>query len=72
MRLELEILAQAFEDVLRYELGLPLVGVSELEREYWYDDALQYLARHPKAFSRLKFFNKNKLLREVERARTRS
>lgn len=71
MRLELEILAQALEDVLRYELGLPLTGVAKQDEETEYEDALAYLGRHPRALERLNFFNKSKLLREVRRARER-
>lgn len=74
MRLELEILAQALEDVLRFELGLPLTGCEPSQEEYWYEDALTYLSRHPRASERLKFLetlNKTELLREVERVRER-
>lgn len=70
-RISLMILAQAVEDVLRFELGLPLEGVSKAEQEELYEEALEYIMKYPRLVSRYKKLNKKKRewLREVEDAR---
>ena len=70
-RISLMILAQAVEDVLRFELGLPLEGVSKAEHEELYEEALLYIMKYPRLVSRYKKLTKKKRewLREVEDAR---
>lgn len=70
-RISLMILAQAVEDVLRFELGLPLEGVSKSEQEELYEEALEYIMKYPRLVSRYKKLIKKKRewLREVEDAR---
>lgn len=70
-RISLLILAQAVEDVLRFELGLPLEGVSGTEEDALYEEAKVYIMRYPSLVKRYKRLNNRKLqwLREVENAR---
>lgn len=68
-RISLMILAQAIEDVLRFELGLPLEGVTPEEQEELYEEALEYIMRYPRLFERYKKLNKQEWLKEVEDAR---
>lgn len=70
-RISLMILAQAVEDVLRFELGLPLEGVSEAEHEELYEEALTYIMKYPRLVSRYKKLRKQKRewLQEVANAR---
>lgn len=69
MRLPLEILAQAIEDVLRYELGLPLIAIDKQEEaESHYEEALEVIYRYPTLVRKLRR-NKRKWLKEVEDAR---
>jgi hypothetical protein len=71
MKLELLILAQAVEDVLRFELGLPLVGHSDIEEDV-YMDALAFMSKYPTLMRKYYRGNKNLWLQEVEDARTES
>lgn len=66
---QLHVIAQAIEDVLRYELGLPLEGVMTNESIQIYYDALEYLKQYPAFKQRYKKRNKLNWLREVESAR---
>lgn len=66
--LDLLVLAQAVEDVLRFELGLPLEGVGKKKLDESYEDALLYIMRFPKLRDRYKKINKRTWLREVEAA----
>ena len=68
MRLMLLICAQAIEDVLRYELGLPLIGVEVSDEEEAYLDALQFISRYPTLMAKMKA-DKMKWLREVQDAK---
>lgn len=70
-RISLMILAQAVEDVLRFELGLPLEGVSSKEEDALYEEAKIYIMRYPSLLKRYrKLQNKKKeWLQEVEDAR---
>jgi hypothetical protein len=70
MRLMLLILAQAIEDVLRYELGLPLVGADVNEEEFLYYDALRFISRYPTLMRKLEA-DKFKWLQEVQDAKLR-
>jgi hypothetical protein len=63
------ILAQAVEDVLRFELGLPLEGVSKEEQDELYEEALEFIMRYPRLVERYKKLNKEEWLKEVENAR---
>lgn len=67
--LDLLVLAQAVEDVLRFELGLPLEGVTRKKRNQSYEDALLYIMKYPTLRDRYGRLNKRKWLREVEDAR---
>lgn len=66
---QLHVIAQAIEDVLRYELGLPLEGALTAEASEIYQEALEYLRQYPKFNKRYKKINKLNWLREVEYAR---
>lgn len=66
---QLHVIAQAIEDVLRYELGLPLEGALSDEATQIYYEALEYLRQFPKFKRRYKKINKLNWLREVECAR---
>lgn len=70
-RISLMILAQAVEDVLRFELGLPLEGVSRKEEDDLYEEAKLYIMRYPSLVQRYKKLNgrKKQWLQEVEEAR---
>jgi hypothetical protein len=68
-RISLMILAQAVEDVLRFELGLPLEGVSKEEQDELYEEALEFIMRYPRLVERYKKLNKEEWLKEVENAR---
>lgn len=71
MRLYLHIIAQAVEDVLRYELGLPLVGVLRGPYEdLAYHEALAFLSKYPAVLKRIKKKSKIKLLKEINDARS--
>ena len=65
------MLAQSIEDVLRYELGMPLIGVTDPEeREEAYEDALCYISRFPSLRSRFtRVSHKRQWLKELEDAR---
>ncbi len=65
------ILAQAIEDILRFELGLPLVGTQAEEAEDAYYEALSFVARYPKLLSKVRTNSryKKQWLKEVEDAR---
>ncbi|NBU33847.1 hypothetical protein EBZ38_03380 [bacterium] len=69
--LDLLVVAQAVVDVLRFELGLPLEGVSKPKREKAYEDALIFLMRNPKLQRRYNQLldKKMKWLKEIEDAR---
>ena len=54
MRLQTLILAQAIEDILRFELGLPLIGVEPSSYEEAYQDALVFVARYPTLLKKVK------------------
>ena len=66
---QLHVMAQAIEDVLRYELGLPLEGVAYEDSTKTYYEALEFLRQFPKFKQRHKKINKLNWLREVEYAR---
>lgn len=66
---QLHVMAQAIEDVLRYELGLPLEGAVGSEAAQIYYDSLEYLRQFPQLRKRYKKINKLNWLREVECAR---
>lgn len=66
---QLHVIAQAIEDVLRYELGLPLEGALSEEATLIYHEALDYLKQYPKFRRRYNKRNKLNWLREVEYAR---
>lgn len=70
-RLSLMILAQAVEDVLRFELGLPLEGIEPEEVEEAYAEARMYIMRYPRLVDRYKRLHgkKQQWLQEVENAR---
>lgn len=70
-RLSLMILAQAVEDVLRFELGLPLEGIEPDEIEEAYAEARMYIMRYPRLVDRYKKLQRQKRewLEEVEHAR---
>jgi len=65
------ILAQAVEDVLRFELGLPLEGIEPEEVEEAYAEARMYIMRYPRLVDRYKRLHgkKQQWLQEVENAR---
>jgi len=67
--LDLLVLAQAVEDVLRFELGLPLEGVAKKKRDESYEDALVYIMKFPKLRERYKKLNKRRWLKDVQHAR---
>lgn len=73
MVLQLHILAQAIEDVLRYELGLPLVGASTDQAFDIYSDALVFISRYPTLSKKLDNlrtkYKKHQWLSEVTDAR---
>ena len=68
---ELHIVGQALEDVLRYELGLPLEGIAFSERPLIYGETLYFLQQeYPTVYQRLqKIPSKLAWLRELEYAR---
>ena len=70
-RISLMILAQAVEDVLRFELGLPLEGLDGSEQDEVYEEARVYIMRYPRLVERYrKLHNKKKeWLEEVQDAR---
>lgn len=70
-RLSLMILAQAVEDVLRFELGLPLEGIDDGQEEEAYAEARMYIMRYPRLIERYRRLSGQKLewLQEVENAR---
>lgn len=70
-RISLMILAQAVEDVLRFELGLPLEGLDDNEQDEVYEEARVYIMRYPRLVERYrKLHNKKKQwLEEVRDAR---
>lgn len=74
MKLQLHILAQALEDVLRYELGLPLVGASARgrHRELIYWEALDFLSQYQGLmlrWTRTTEPGRQRWLKEIENAR---
>lgn len=70
-RISLMILAQAVEDVLRFELGLPLEGVTTKEEDDMYEEAKLYIMRYPSLVKRYQKLTgkKKEWLQEVENAR---
>lgn len=70
-RISLMILAQAVEDVLRFELGLPLEGLNDSEQDDVYEDAKVYIMRYPRLVERYRKLHgkKKEWLQEVENAR---
>jgi len=66
---QLNVIAQAIEDVLRYELGLPLEGAVSSDTPMLYYKALSYLKQYPEVYRRYNKRNKLNWLREVEYAR---
>ena len=62
MRLQLQVLLQALEDILTYELNLPHAGISDEE----YEDALAYISQFPKLMHRWKKTDKKKWLKELQ------
>jgi len=70
MRLQLHIMAQALEDVLRFELNLPLVGVKGEYSEAIYWEAFEFLLQYPGVTYRLATVpNKHRWLKELQDAR---
>lgn len=71
MRLSTLILAQAIEDILRFELGLPLVGVDACDYEDAYQDALCFVAKYPTLLKKIRAERtyKQKWLEDVDNAR---
>jgi len=69
--LDLLVVAQAVVDVLRFELGLPLEGVTKKNRDEVYEEALIFLMRNPKLERRYKQLMNKKLkwLKEIEDAK---
>ena len=65
------MLAQCIEDVLRYELGMPLIGITDdFAREEAYEDALCYVSRFPSLRNRFTHVvHKKRWLKELEDAR---
>lgn len=65
------ILAQAVEDVLRFELGLPLEGIDETELDDAYEEARVYIMRYPRLVARYRKLKnkKRQWLEEVQDAR---
>lgn len=52
--IELHVVGQALEDILKYELGLPLEGLSRLEQPYVYYETLFFLEKeYPVVYKRL-------------------
>jgi len=68
-KLTLIVLAQAIEDALRFELGLPLIGLTPPDEEAAYECALAYILRFPTLNERWKISNKREWLKEIEHAR---
>lgn len=70
-RIDLNMLAQSIEDILRYELGMPLTGIANSEeREEAYEDALCYISQFPSLRTRFTHVNhKEQWLKELEDAR---
>lgn len=70
-RISLMILAQAVEDVLRFELGLPLEGIDDGQEDDVYEEARVYIMRYPRLVERYqRLHNKKKeWLEEVLDAR---
>ncbi len=70
MRLQLQVLLQALEDILSYELGLPLAGVSSRkEAEEHYEEALIHIAQYPRLVKRWKNSDKKQWLKELANVR---
>lgn len=68
MRLQLQVLLQALNDVISYELSLPLAGVlSKKEAEEHYEDALEYVMKYPTLVRRLQQKDKAEWLKELKR-----
>lgn len=69
--LDLLVVAQAVVDVLRFELGLPLEGVSKNKRDDVYEEALIFLMRNPKLEKRYRQLVNKKMrwLQEIENAK---
>src|SRR5688572_20529893 len=66
MLLQLHVLLQALQDILSYELGLPLDGLEPGEDpEDIYFDSIALIARYPKLLSRWKTKNKLEWLKEL-------
>jgi hypothetical protein len=72
--LHLLVLSQALEDLLRFELGLPLEGQLRAgEAEDFYEEALVLVSHYPPLRQRvvkLKKAGKRRWLKELENART--
>ena len=70
MHIQLQVLLQALEDILNFELGLPLTGLEPGETpEDIYDEALEFIARYPRLVRRWKTRNKRLWLKELIDAR---
>lgn len=67
-QVQLHILAQVIEDVLCYELGLPLVGLDGADPDEVYFDALEFLSRYPYLIRKWQTADKRRWLREVRNA----
>jgi hypothetical protein len=65
--LQLQVLRQALEDILTYELGLPLVGEDD-DPEELYEDALVYIAQFPQLVDRWRSLDKRQWLEELQDA----
>jgi len=63
------MLAQAVDDVLRYELGEPLVGLVKEREDEAYEDALSFLSQYPRLIQRLQVVDKQQWLEEITNAR---
>ena len=68
---ELQVVGQALEDILRYELNLPLEGIARSEGPHLYCETLYFLQKeYPAVYQRLqKIPSKLAWLRELEHAR---
>ncbi len=68
--MQLRVLLQALEDILSFELGLPLCGLSaDEDPEDVYAEALAFISRYPTLVKRWQEADKKRWLKELTDAR---
>lgn len=70
MLLQLQMLLQALQDILSFELGLPLDGLNQGDSpDDIYDESLVLISRYPRLLKRWRTEDKQKWLTEITNVR---